>query len=181
MNIPKAIRDHIQGKSFTPDDIGMSGSKVMISEDGVLKIVKKQLENEDAVVEMMRWLEGKIPVPKVIAYEKDDEYQYVFMSKVSGTMACDVYFLEHPEEMLRYLAEALRMLWHIDISDCPRIRSIDVELEEARYRVENDLVDLDNVEPTTFGKGGFENPKALLTWLVLNRFCPMAISACRAF
>lgn len=31
--------------------------------------------------------------------------------------------------------------------------------------MENNLVDLDNVEPTTFGKDGFKNPAELLGWL----------------
>ena len=118
---------------------------------------------------MMKWLEGKIPVPKVIAYEKDDEYQYLLMSRVSGKMSCDKYYLEHPKELLDILAKALKMLWNIDVSDCPRSRNIEVELSEAKYRVENNLVDMDNVEPTTFGKDGFENPRALLNWLYENK------------
>lgn len=52
---------------------------------------------------------------------------------------------------------------------CPRSRNIDVELEEAKRRVENNMVDLDNVEQTTFGEGGFDNPQALLKWLEDNR------------
>lgn len=169
MNIPDNIKKLIEGKPYTSDDIGMSGSKIMIFEDSVLKIVNYQRENEDGVVQMMRWLEGKISVPKVIAYEKDDEYQYLLMSKVPGKMSCDEYYLEHPKELLAMLAEALKMLWNVDISDCPRNRDIDAELKEAKYRVDHNLVDLDNVEPTTFGEGGFENPRALLKWLEGNR------------
>lgn len=91
------------------------------------------------------------------------------MSKVPGKMSCDEYFLEHPQELLALLAKALKMLWSVDISDCPRNRDIDAELQEAKYRIENNLVDLDNVEPTTFGEGGFKNPQALLEWLEENR------------
>lgn len=32
------------------------------------------------------------------------------------------------------------------------MRELDVVLKEARFQVENDLVDLDNVEPDTFGE-----------------------------
>ena len=45
----------------------------------------------------MRWLEGKLPAPKVLCYEKDEEHQYLLMSKVPGIMACDDYYLEHPK------------------------------------------------------------------------------------
>lgn len=169
--IPNSIKELIGEKPYRSDDIGMSGSKIMIFEDMVLKIVKIQTENEneDAAVQMMRWLDGKIPTPKVLAYEKDDEYQYLLMSKVPGKMSCDKYYLEHPKELLTLLAEALKMLWRVDITDCPRNRDIDAELKEAKCRVENNLVDMNNVEPTTFGEDGFENPQALLKWLEDNR------------
>lgn len=166
--IPDNIRRFIGGKSYSFDDIGMSGSQIMIFADSVLKRVKYRKENEETV-QMMRWLEGKIPIPRVICFERDSEYQYLLMSKVSGKMSCDEYYLEHPKELLRLLAEAMKMLWSVDISDCPRNRNIDAELKEARYRVENNLVDLDNAEPTTFGDGGFKDPKELLQWLEDNR------------
>ena len=72
-------------------------------------------------------------------------------------------------ELLPLLAEAFRMLWRTDISDCPCVRDLDAELAEARYRVENGLVDVDDVEPETFGKDGFKDPAALLQWLEENR------------
>ena len=84
-------------------------------------------------------------------------------------MSCDKLFLSRPKELVERLAEALNLLWIVDPSDCPRHRTMDLELEEAEYRVENHLVDVNNVEPTTFGKGGFKNPEALLHWLEDNR------------
>lgn len=168
INIPDNIRKLIAGKPYDEDNIGMSGSQIMMFDDSVLKIVKYREENEETV-RMMRWLDGKIPVPKVICYEKDLEYQYLLMTRVTGRMSCDEYYLEHPQELLTVLAEAMKMLWSIDVSDCPRNRDIDVEIKEAKYRVDNRLVDFDNVEPTTFGEGGFKDPGALLKWLEANR------------
>ena len=84
-------------------------------------------------------------------------------------MCCDPYYMERPQELIPKLAEAMEMLWSIDVSDCPRHRTIDAELEEARYRVENRLVDLENAEPSTFGAGGFRAPEDLLHWLEHNR------------
>lgn len=42
-------------------------------------------------------------------------------------------------------------------------------LEAAEYNVMHGLVDLDNVEPETFGPNGFRNPEELLKWLKNNR------------
>lgn len=83
-------------------------------------------------------------------------------------MSCDEYFLENPNELLKLLANALKMLWKIDVSTCPRVRDLQTEINEARYRVENNLVDLEDVEPDTFGENGFKNPNELLKWLEEN-------------
>ena len=76
---------------------------------------------------------------------------------------------QHELHGLALLAEAMRMLWRVDISDCPRSRDPDAELREAEYRVEHHLVDVDRVEPATFGPGSFRDPEELLKWLEDNR------------
>ena len=98
-----------------------------------------------------------------------ESYVRLVMSKAEGSMACDPYYMERPDELLPLLAETVRMLWNVDISSCPRKRTLDTVLKEARYRVENDMVDVDDVEPETYGEGGFKDPYELLSWLETNR------------
>lgn len=167
--IPESIQNLINGKPYEVDDIGKSDSKILIFDDMVLKIQKCRAAN-DSSVEMMRWLEGKIPAPKVICYETDGRYQYLLMTRVKGMMSCDKYYMEHPKELFKLLAKALYMLWSVDISDCPGIRDLDADLKEAKFRVENNLVDISDAEPTTFGENGtFKNPEELYQWLVDNQ------------
>lgn len=165
--VPEKINGLIKDKPYTVDNIGMSGNQVLIFEDMVLKIENKS-EVVERQVQMIQWLEGKIPVPKVLAFEVENEKSYLLMSKVSGVMSCDTYYLDHPQILLDALATGLKMLWQVDVSDCPVIRDVDIVLEEARLQIVNGLVDLDNVEPTTFGEGGFESPEQLLEWLENN-------------
>ena len=61
------------------------------------------------------------------------------------------------------------MLWSVDISGCPKYGNLDDVLKEARYRVENNLVDITDAEPETYGENGFENPTALIEWLENNK------------
>ena len=164
ITLPDSIDKLLDGKAYTRDNVGLSGSEILIFDDSVLKITSCNIEDEETV-NIMKWLEGKIPAPKVIAYEKDKDFQYLLMSKVPGQMSCDDYFLSHPAELLDILAEALKALWSVDISDCPRVRDADALLSRARFNIDNNLVDVENVEPTTYGEGGFENPRALLNWL----------------
>lgn len=171
--LPDSIGKMILEKPYETDSVGKSGSGVFVFEDFVLKIVEasekeRRVQNEGAV-QVMRWLEGKLPVPKVLAYEADDDFQYLLMSRLHGKMACDEAYLENPRELCRLLARAFKMLWSLDIQGCPRERTLEDELADAKYRVENNLVDLDDAEPDTFGEGGFENPRALLDWLQKNK------------
>ena len=168
LKVPFNIKLLIDKKSFVVDTIGMSGNQVLIFEDMVLKIEQSSVYVTEQV-QMMRWLEEKIPVPKVLAYEEMDGKSYLLMSKIEGQMSCDTYYLEHPEILLDGLAFGLKMLWNIDIKECPCTRDLDRVLQEARIRVQNNLVDVNEVEPTTFGKGGFESPSHLLEWLENNR------------
>lgn len=91
------------------------------------------------------------------------------MSRIAGKMARDEEYLENPHVLLEALASGLKMLWKLDIKGCPCIRDLDVVLAEARIRVENHLVDMDDTEASTYGEDGFENPMHLLEWLESNR------------
>jgi kanamycin kinase/aminoglycoside 3'-phosphotransferase-3 len=168
IKLPENIKQLLSQKEYKADDIGMSKASVRVYDDCVLKIAKKS-EKNDKTVEMMRWMQGKVPVPKILCYETDDKYQYLLMSKVPGKMSCDEQYLKQPQKLVELLADAMKLLWSVDVSDCPRNRTIDVELEEARYRVEHNMVDVDNVDPATFGEDGFKNPEELLHWLEDNR------------
>lgn len=167
--IPDKIKKLISGKKYTIDDMGKSGSSILIFDDCVLKILDSRLHNEESSVEVLNWLKGKLPVPEVLAFEKNGDYQYLLMTRIPGVMSCSEYYMEHPGELLPLLAQALKMLWSTDISGCPKSRDFDSELRTARYRVENNLVNVDDAEPETFGENGFGNPEALLKWLEENK------------
>ena len=81
-------------------------------------------------------------------------------------MSCDESLLEQPEVLTRALADGIRLLWQTDTSGCPRNRTLPCLLEEARYNIDNGRVDMDNVDPETFGENGFRDPDDLLNWLV---------------
>lgn len=117
----------------------------------------------------MRWLQDKLPVPEVICREKQDGKSYLLMSKVPDKMLCDEFYMSNPESVVDLSVKALKLLWQVDISDCPFDAGIDKKLQVAKYNLEHGNIDLDNVEPETFGEGGFENAQALLDWLIQNK------------
>lgn len=165
---PEKIASYVLNEPCSLDAVGMSGSVVLTYEKWVLKI-EPVTDWALRTVEMMKWLNGKLPVPKVIWHEVVNDKSYLFMSRIKGKMSCDEYYLEHPKELLALLAEGLKMLWRVDIRNCPHIRNLDAELAEARLRVEQGLVDVEDAEADTFGPDGFTNPEELLKWLEENR------------
>jgi len=166
--LPPLIRKRLQGKTYFENTIGMSEAKVLMFSNMVLKI-QPDVPWADREATMLEWLEGRVPAPSLIEYEKYDGMSYLLMTRIHGRMACEDILLNQPKLLINRLAEALHTLWVVDISSCPVIRNIDTELAEAKYRIENGMIDMDQVEPETFGTGGFQSPKELLLWLEKNR------------
>ncbi len=167
-DLPDTIKSLIGEEEYKLDEMGMSDSTVILFLDKVLKIqtINQESENEHNV---MAWLQNKLPVPKILGFTRDEKRNYLLMTKVPGKMACDSKYLNNPEHLITLLTNALRMLWELDISNCPYNNNLDKKLPMARYNVENNLVDIDNAEKNTFGENGFKNPKHLLEWLYNNK------------
>ena len=166
--LPRNISDLIGDEKFFIDNIGMSDSTVVLFADKVLKIqtITEESEREHRV---MKWLQGKLPVPKVLEFERDEKKNYLLMTKMPGEMACADKYMKKPEQLTDSLAKGLQMLWKVDINHCPFSNHLEKKLQLAKYNVDNNLVDLNHVEPDTFGKNGFKNPDHLLEWLNDNK------------
>lgn len=164
IDLPDKIKKLINEEKYSIDDVGMSDSMVIIFHDKILKIqtISEEAENEYHVME---WLQDKLPVPRVLGYERDDRKTYLLMTKVPGEMSCADRYMNDPELLTSMLAEGLQMLWKVDISSCPYTWKLEKKLQMAKHTVENNLVDMDDVEPDTFGENGFKDPKNLLEWL----------------
>lgn len=168
MFLPKSIQNLIAGEAFETDHIGMSESSVFIYKNKILKV---QENNEEAANEyrMLQYLQKKLPVPFLYAYETADGKSYLLMSKCRGQMACSHEYLKEPLTLCRLLADALQRLWNIELTDCPSDQRLSNKLLQAEKNIRNGYVDLEHVEPDTFGKNGFRNPDELLQWLYDNK------------
>ena len=167
-NLPKEIYDFVKDLPYETDSIGESGSTILLFENMVLKIEKTSAgsDNEHSV---MQWLSGKLPVPEVIAFAKEGGYNYLLMSKLNGEMSCSDRNLQSVEKTVIALADGVKMLWSVDIGDCPYVNNLDVKLKNAGYNIENDLVDTDDFNEDTLGEGGFRGVDDLYDFLLNNR------------
>ena len=92
------------------------------------------------------------------------------MTKIKGNMLCDEKYMNNPDLLLEIISESIQMLWKVDIHNCPISASLlEVRLKRARYNVEHNLVNINDVEPDTFGPNAFKDPFELLSWLENNK------------
>ncbi len=166
--LPEGIRRQTEGERFREETIGASGFRVLIGEETVLKIGPQSGETERER-RVLSWLEGRLPVPRLLAYETAEGRAYTLMTRLKGRMLCDAVYLDDPERLRRLLAQALEQLAAVDTAACTCEQRLDTVLEEARRRVERRQVDPAACEPGTFGPDGFRDPEALLVWLEANR------------
>ena len=100
------------------EHIGCSDARILVFDRAVLKIQKVSEESQREIL-AMRWLQGKLPVPQVIFTHEDGGKSYLLMSRVKGRMLCDPLILHNRNRLMKSAAAALKMLWEVDISDCP--------------------------------------------------------------
>lgn len=167
-HLPAAIRQQISGRPYTENTVGMSGAGVLMFEDLVLKTAPAD-QNTAREAAMMTWLQGRLPVPKVIHSCVENGQSWLLMSRLQGQMACDEGYMQRPEVLIPLLARAMKQLWRVDVQDCPCRFSLEDRLLLAEENVRHGRCETENVEPETYGPNGFKDPEHLLRWLKDHR------------
>ena len=166
IELPENIRKILLNKEFKVNTVGKTNSQVYMYNNMVLKIQNQSNETENEI-EIMQKISENLPIPKVIEQVDKEGLSYTLMSRIEGNMLSEKEYVNNPEILINLLCEGLKMLWDIDINqyDIKKVSNIYERLKSARFNVENNLVDVNNVMPETFGKDGFSSPKELLEWL----------------
>ncbi len=127
------IRSYLE-KAHKTETIGRSDAEILMFDDAVLKI-QQTSSCADQEYEMLMWLDGKLPAPRVLAFERENGKNYLLMTRLSGEMACDA--KQNPAAVVRGLARGLKKLWEVDISNCPVMQDIQTKLALAEKRLQN--------------------------------------------
>lgn len=135
--LPRVIAEQIGEAPFTADAVGRSDSAVLLFADRVLKI-EKTAPLSDHEYAVLRFLEGKLRAPRVIAFARENGYNYLLMSKLDGKMAFAADMTAR--EISAKLAEGILLLRNTDIRDCPKTRDFRAVLGEAKQRMESGLL-----------------------------------------
>ncbi len=160
MQLPEHMRGILSGQDFTLEQTGMSGATIARFPSTVLKIepVSPNAATETA---MLCWLNGKLPVPRILEATEDYGISRILMTRLPGVMACDSSLHSNPWHLTRELARGLQKLWAVDVSGCPSDQSL-----EAKFaRLESAPLEMD----ASVDRREFPTAAHLLHWLKANR------------
>jgi kanamycin kinase/aminoglycoside 3'-phosphotransferase-2 len=91
--------------------------------------------------ERLEWLQGKLPVPEVIYYGKDDSNEYLLISEVKGIHTASKVYETNLPQLMHLLGTGLKTVHSVAVEQCPFDQTLDIKLSAARERVENGYVD----------------------------------------
>ena len=169
MYLPDHIRRHLPEGQYVIDDVGRSQAQVLMFDDRVLKI-EKDCNSSANEANMMRWLQGKLPVPEIIASTCEGGMRYLLMSRIPGHYLCSANVLDDQDRLAELVAEGLRRMWTVDIVTCPTNRSLDAKFMEIDAGIRSGAITMDSArQEDTYGPQGFASPAALFDWLVKHR------------
>ncbi|QFP77499.1 APH(3') family aminoglycoside O-phosphotransferase [Deinococcus sp. AJ005] len=143
--LPPPLRRVLPAARWERVNVGESGAGVWKSQKFVVKVQARggvrfatSLQQER---ERLRWLAGRVPVPRVVGYEVEDGLEYLALTRVPGLDASHADVLFHPDRLVNLLARALRELHALPLRECPFNMSLSVILPHVRERVAAGVVD----------------------------------------
>jgi len=160
--LPPDLREKLRGAPWEAVRIGWSGVRTFrIPGHGYLKIAS---DHHDLRPERDRlvWLHGRLPVPKVLHYTEDGTRQFMLLSELPGLPAFHETLRDHTEQVVLLLAEGLRTIHRLDITDCPFDQRLDVLLETARLNMIQGRVEESEFDPARRGRSVEELYRELL-------------------
>ncbi len=150
--------------------IGYSNTQVFHivkdSKEYFLKIGAKEFLNNEYT--KLKYLQNKLPVPKIILHEVNDQIEYLITTKVPGEMVCSDYYMSHQSEGVDIIVESFKLLYNVDIKDCPINVSLDYKLSLAESNIKKGLITSENIDKKTLER--FGTPEGILEYLKDNKF-----------
>lgn len=159
-NIPDELWKLLDGAEFEENQVGCSDTKVykvvnnINHQNSYLKISKNKHETFKYEVELLKWLKGKLPVPEVLYSGNTAEYEFFLMTEVPGKDCSNVEDFSDKSKLAEALAEGLKLIHSVEISDCPFNQRLDFKLNNAKFNVENGLTDEDDINSTDSSRTG---------------------------
>ncbi|HET7628638.1 MAG TPA: APH(3') family aminoglycoside O-phosphotransferase [Bacillales bacterium] len=153
-HLPPTIRRLIGALRMEKEIIGESGAEVYrVGNRYYLKVQPFGLpeplsEERNKLV----WLDGKLPVPKVVGYAVGDDGEYLLTTAVDGVHAASPAVGADPKFAVHALAAGLKQIHSVSLKACPFDETLTRKLTQAKERVMCGTVDETNFDESRAGK-----------------------------
>ncbi|MBI4340014.1 MAG: aminoglycoside 3'-phosphotransferase [Chloroflexi bacterium] len=146
--LPDSLAALVAGYAWRPIAIGASsartfrlerpgGPTLFLKTDGS-DPGKRLLSEEKAVLD---WLQGRLPVPQLLAFLEAEGHAYLLTSGLPGRDAASLEGAIAPGRLASLLGQGLRAIHSLPSQGCPLDRSLDVEIAIARRNVAQGWID----------------------------------------
>ncbi len=102
--------------------------------------------------EILSWLEGKLPCPRLVSYQRYNTYEYLLITGIKGSASFLCSNDKERRTVIKILVEGLNLIHSIDINDCPFDRTLKFELENSKCRMLQGLVNERNFDRLRQGR-----------------------------
>jgi aminoglycoside phosphotransferase len=139
--LPAGLGRELESTTLASRSVGRLGTYIYryAPADGgpglYLKLAR--LDSEDNLGdELLRleWLQFRLRVPEVVSYEEWDGWRGLLIRELSGRPASDPVFASDAR-VIGAIAETLRQIHALDVTDCPFRGMLDWELDQAERRM----------------------------------------------
>ncbi|TXJ26811.1 MAG: aminoglycoside 3'-phosphotransferase [Chitinophagaceae bacterium] len=97
------------------------------------------------------WLLNKVPVPAVGFFHTTGSEELLCVSELSGK-TLEAYIGEvNAEELVTRYAHTLQLLHSLPINSSAQVQSLEIKIRKAKFNVENNLVDMEDLQPENRG------------------------------
>jgi aminoglycoside phosphotransferase len=160
--LPKPLAEAVADYRWQRVFIGCSTSQVfrLAGSSGeclylkiALRTLGRHLQNERLRLD---WLQGVVPVPRVLMFIEDETYDHLLLSEVPGISASDDSCKKDPRRVIDQLCAGLDLIHNVSIGNCPFDQSAGSQLEQARQRAAKGLVDESDFDESRLGKTASE-------------------------
>ncbi|MBN1564120.1 MAG: aminoglycoside 3'-phosphotransferase [Anaerolineae bacterium] len=138
-SLPPDLQALIADVAWHENQIGWSGVRVfrLTAPDGSARYLKIAEPPHDLTPEMQRleWLQGRLPVPQLLYFADTFTHQYLLMSEISGLVAFHDHFKDQRGRIIELLAEGLRQIHSVPVTDCPFDNQIAALIKRARLNI----------------------------------------------
>src|ERR1041385_8441330 len=123
IEVPSELKTLIGDSTWHETFEGLSGVRTYLLEGNDNRYLKVAPRNSDpgllAEKQRLEWLQGKLPVPKILYYGDDTIGQFLLLSEIAGWMAHDEAFRANIHQLVRLLVVGLRQIHSVNIANCP--------------------------------------------------------------